>query len=183
MIIVGLGNKGESYSSTRHNVGYMFLDFMIEQYDYPGKVLLNKGKLSFEYNKYTGCFELKVSEGEIILLKPNCFMNESGIHIKKAKNYYSVSNEKIIVVHDDLDVSFGRFLVQKGIGPHIHNGISSIEQSIGKDFWRVRIGIDNREVPRTPGRDYVLQNFSSEELKQLPRVFEECYREISTLLK
>lgn len=132
---MGLGNVGPKYIKTRHNVGFMFVE-------------------AFPKLPNT------------LLLKPDTMMNGSGAFVKKILNYYRLEKDDLYVVHDDLDLTLGEFKIQKAKGPKGHKGIISIEEALGtEDFWRVRIGVDNR-APETPmaGEDYVLDEFSNEEL-------------------
>lgn len=147
--LVGLGNPGREYENTRHNVGFLFIDYFGQQKN-------------------------------IINLKPDTFMNNSGEAVKKLLNYYKISPENLYVVHDDLDLRLGEFKIQKGKGPKLHNGINSIEEHIAtSDFWRVRIGVDNRDPDnRMSGESYVLEKFSTEELKKITQIFEEVKKEL-----
>lgn len=138
-LLVGLGNPGAKYEQTRHNVGFMFLDYLKQQHK------LDK---------------------QVQTLKPETYMNRSGIAVSRELSFYKLQPADLMVVHDDLDLKLGEFKIQFGKGPKLHNGIESIEHSIGsKEFWRVRVGVDNR-VPdnRVSGESYVLQNFTPEEL-------------------
>ncbi len=136
-LIVGLGNPGENYSNNRHNVGYILVDLL-------------KGKLK-----------------NAILAKTNSFMNDSGTSIRDLvkKNKTDLSN--LYVIHDDLDIPLGSYKIQFGVGPKDHNGIIDIEDKLGtKDFWRIRVGVDNRDPNnRAIGEDYVLKDFTESELK------------------
>lgn len=150
-IVVGLGNPGDKYRNNRHNVGFMIID-RIKEFD--GEVL-------------------KI--GEVVLVKPQTFMNRSGEAIGKIVNFYKVAVDDLIVIHDDLDIKLGEYKIQKGVGPKVHNGLTSIEEHLGKkDFWRVRVGIDNRPMAngewRMAGEDYVLADFTSEEKAVLDRM-------------
>lgn len=141
-LLVGLGNPGPKYQNTRHNVGFLFLDFLVKNN------LLNK---------------------QVKTLKPDTYMNHSGMAVAKELNFYKLKPADLIVVHDDLDLRLGEYKVQFGKGPKLHNGVESVEKVLGtKDFWRVRIGVDNR-IPdnRVSGKSYVLQNFTPEELSFL----------------
>lgn len=145
-LIVGLGNPGEEYSETRHNVGYMFIDY-----------ISNLGKLPHEYR----------------FLKPNTYMNNSGEEVAREMQYYRLSAGDIIVVHDDLDIPLGMWKHQVGVGPKLHNGVESVEKHVKtKDFVRIRVGIENRSE-KIPGDVYVLQRFNKEELEKLQVVFKE----------
>jgi len=161
-LIVGLGNPGQKYKNNRHNVGHMFVDYLINQ--------------------------LRITNYELKLYKTDCYMNLSGKFIQKIiRNPQSV-NEQLIIVHDDLDIPLGKFKIQKGTGPLLHNGIESIENVLGtKDFWRIRIGIDNRISKAgcriVPGETYVLTDFRPEEMKIVSQVFVAAYKQLSTLFK
>lgn len=92
-------------------------------------------------------------------------MNESGKAVKSLMKFFKISPEDIIVIHDDLDLGLGNYKLQKGKGPKVHNGILSIENSLGtKDFWRLRLGIENRQNKKIPGERYVLERMPEEEI-------------------
>lgn len=144
-LIIGLGNPGEKYKKTRHNAGFMVIDSMD-----------------------------KKSSSKLILAKPRTFMNESGKAVKEMVKKYAVKTPDLLLIHDDLDISFGSFKLQFGKGPHQHNGVASIEDCLGsKEFWRLRVGIDNRQIgSKQAGEDYVLGKFATEELKSLKILIE-----------
>ncbi len=106
--------------------------------------------------------------------KTDCFMNESGKFVRRWADFYKVGPEDLYIVHDDLDIPLGQFKIQLGVGPKVHYGIQSAEKELGtKDFWRVRIGVDARDPEnRTPGEQYVLEDFSAEEQEKLKGVFD-----------
>ena len=152
-ILVGLGNPGKKYSNNRHNVGHIFVDYLINE---------------LKNSKING----------LKLYKTDCFMNESGIFVKKINEKFKIKNENLIIVHDDLDIPFGKFHIQFGVGPQLHNGLDSIEDHLKtKDFLRIRIGVDNRNSEqKIPGETYVLNDFTKEEfinLKEIifPKIF------------
>lgn len=148
-VIVGLGNPGKLYQNNRHNVGQMLTDYLSENLD------------------------IKKS---VKLVKTDCFMNQSGSFVKKL----NAKPENLYVVHDDLDIPLGKFHIQFGVGPQLHNGLESIEQHLKtKDFWRIRIGVDNRKSG-IDGETYVLSNFLKEE-KQL--LVKEVFPKILSQLK
>ncbi len=183
ILIVGLGNPGKKYQSNRHNVGHMFVDFIAPLLHCS---IVKKEKLFIT---------MKQSNNEtIILAKPFVFMNNSGIAVKKLSRIYHLSSKDLIIVHDDLDIPLGKFHIQFGVGPQLHNGLESIENHLKtKDFYRIRIGVDNREQinetrpesldfardklrRRIPGETYALQNFLPNEKKLLeteifPKIF------------
>lgn len=177
-VIVGLGNPGEKYENNRHNVGQMYIDYMVR--------LLNGYMVKKEKN-YLAI--QPSSHSAMILVKPSTFMNHSGLAVKElVKQQHLTSNNLIannlIIVHDDLDVTLGKFKIQQGVGPLLHNGIESVERALGgKDFWRVRIGVDNRMLEnRLDGETYVLQNFTPEEKKLIFEVFPKIFSRLKNEL-
>src|SRR3990167_5845567 len=170
ILIVGLGNPGIKYQNNRHNVGYMFVEFIVPLLHCS---IVKKEKLFIT---------MKQSNNEtIVLAKPLTFMNNSGITISKLIRNLKLEIRNLVIIHDDLDIPLGKFHIQFGVGPQLHNGLESIEQHLKtKDFWRVRIGVDNRQPKYlSHGRDidnkqkwiegekYSLQNFLSQEKKLL----------------
>jgi peptidyl-tRNA hydrolase, PTH1 family len=166
-LIVGLGNPGDQYHQTRHNVGFMVMDNLARMIN--GEWLMNKYVQS-----------LVINHQSLVLAKPQSFMNKSGEAVKLLVSYYESKTSDITVIHDDLDIRLGEYKIQLGKGPKVHNGINSIEKSLGTEqFWRVRVGIDNRDPEnRIPGESYVLQQFSLLELEALDKVFENIKLEI-----
>lgn len=165
ILIIGLGNPGKKYQNNRHNVGFQFVDYLIENLQIPSS------KSQVPNRSQNPNFKL---------FKTDCFMNVSGLFVKKLTIHYSLSTNHLIVVHDDLDIPLGKFHIQFGVGPQLHNGLKSVEQHLKtKDFWRLRIGVDARHTDRRiSGEAYSLQNFLPEEKKLLeteifPKVFEQ----------
>ncbi|OGK51688.1 aminoacyl-tRNA hydrolase [Candidatus Roizmanbacteria bacterium RIFCSPLOWO2_01_FULL_41_22] len=184
IFIIGLGNPGPQYQNNRHNVGFMFVDFLLEKLKAPDSSK-NIGQ-SWKYDKYSDseiakidlnvtCYKLHVT-----LVKPQTFMNRSGFSVKKLTTYYSLLTTNLYVVHDDLDIPLGKFKIQAGVGPKVHNGLDSIEKALGtKDFWRIRIGVDNRgALNRQAGEQYVLSNFIKEETTELNSIFETIHHQL-----
>lgn len=170
-LIVGLGNPSEEYQKTRHNVGFLFVDKLA-------------GKDNFSFDKKHEAEILK--KDKYMLVKPQTFMNDSGRAVRKILNFYKLGVENLVVIHDDLDIAFGEYKIQKEKGPKIHNGLKSVEQNLGRtDFVRVRIGIDNRHpgVSYGTGADYVLSAFSAEEKRELIKVFDEAVKELSEVIE
>lgn len=164
-LIVGLGNPGQEYIGTRHNVGFFVLEAVSHKLQATSK-FKNQSKFQAEVCKL----------GDVLLAKPQTFMNKSGQAVQKLAAYYSLLTTDIYVIHDDLDIVLGEYKIVLAKGPKVHNGLNSIEQSLGtKDFWRVRVGVDSRtpeERSHWAGRDYVLSRFSSGEQIVLDRVAE-----------
>ena len=162
ILIAGLGNPGKEYENTRHNVGFLTIDKIAEDV---GVKITKKGFQSL-YN--LGQFE----ESKILLLKPQTYMNNCGNALREAREFYKIDTDKIIVIHDEMDLPLGRIKLKKDGGSAGHNGIKSIIPNIGSDnFARVRVGVgkpyDKNNVIRQ-----VLSDFSKEERQQLPQVIE-----------
>jgi len=169
-LIVGLGNPNVEYKKTRHNAGFMFVDKLVE-----------KEQFFLDKKKEAEILILK----NYILVKPQTFMNDSGRAVRKIMDFYKLGVADVIVVHDDLDIAFGEFKIQKEKGPKVHNGVRSVERCIGEtDFWRVRIGIDNRQpnVNYGTGADYVLSKLSKAELMELDEVVNGAQKELAETL-
>lgn len=166
-VVVGLGNPGERYKKDRHNVGFMVVDELVRVVGGDDWKRVEKFKAE------------AVREGEVFLIKPQTFMNNSGESVSSIVNFYKVEMDDLWVVHDDLDVELGEYKIQKGVGPKVHNGVNDIEEKLGKrDFWRVRIGVDNRDGKKVPGDEYVLGKFTKEERSLLFGVIEKVVEEI-----
>ena len=163
-LIVGLGNPGDEHKENRHNVGFMVVDRLAEEAEWESK---------FE--------ALILKSRDCLLVKPQTFMNNSGTAVKKIMNFYKLNIDDLVVVHDDLDIRLAEYKIQEGVGPKVHNGLTSVEERLGtKDFWRVRVGVDNRPVgeARTPGDEYVLADFTSEEKEIIEGVIEKVVKEL-----
>ncbi len=162
-LVIGLGNPGSRYFSTRHNVGYIFVD---------------------EFQKVARSRKQVAGREQIKILKSNKFMNESGEFVSELCTKYSVLSTNLYVVHDDLDIPLGDFKIQLGKGPKDHNGLKSIDEALGTDqYWHVRIGIDNRPLDGRPmGEEYVLQNFSDDEKQILDRTIKQACKKLKTQL-
>ncbi|SYV94812.1 peptidyl-tRNA hydrolase, partial [Mycoplasma putrefaciens] len=133
-LIVGLGNPGKQYQSTRHNAGWIVLDILLERYGY------NSVRQEFNSEIYTSL----VGNEKVLFVKPLTFMNNSGIAIFQIMNYYKININDLIVIHDDKDLSISRLQFKKTGSAAGHNGIKSIIQHLStQDFYRLRIGIDS----------------------------------------
>lgn len=183
-ILAGLGNPGTKYEYNRHNVGFLYVDYIV-----------NKIHNSEPYNdvqhvwKKDQLFQAELAKGQFLekdftFVKPQTFMNNSGISIQKLLKTHNMSPSQLIVAHDDLDIPFGKFKIQLATGPKIHNGINSIEQHLKTaDFWRIRIGVDNRNPENhIAGEEYVLQNFTQEDQQLLPNIYTEIISQLNLKL-
>ena len=159
-IVVGLGNPGARYARNRHNAGVMVLDELLE-----------RNGSSLKRHK-SGCLvaEANVGSGRAVLARPASFMNDSGRPVAELARWYRVPPERLVVVHDELDIPFGRVRVKAGGGTAGHNGLRSIAQHLGmKEFVRIRVGI-SRPRGGSDATGYVLSDFSPAERRELPVV-------------
>ena len=160
-MIVGLGNPGSKYLLTRHNVGFMALDFFVKSMG------AESAKPKSEAKAITTSFS--VDGVPLLLVKPQTFMNLSGESVGELMRYYKIPLEKILVVHDDLDQAFGSLRIKTSSGDGGHNGIKSLIEHLGtNEFPRVKIGIGRPLNPEMEVANYVLQNFSKTEQTSLP---------------
>jgi PTH1 family peptidyl-tRNA hydrolase len=152
-LIVGLGNPGLKYEGTRHNVGFMMVDHIAREHN-----------LSFTESKWKALMAKTIIwDTPVVLLKPETFMNLSGTALGAAANFYKLSTDNIIVIHDDLDMSLGRIKIVSGGGDGGHKGIRSSITHLGtRDFPRIKIGI-GRPSPLIPPEKYVLARFEPDE--------------------
>lgn len=157
-ILVFLGNPGKEYEGTRHNVGFDLVDQMVHS----GWMKGSGGLLLYSW-----------LNPNIELVKPQTFMNKSGEAVKYVVKKHSLKTTDLFVIHDDLDIRLGNYKIQLGKGPKVHNGLGSITECLGTDqFWRVRVGIENRASEnKIPGKAYVLQRFNLDEKEKLKMVF------------
>ena len=155
-LLVGLGNPGNKYKKNRHNIGFMAIDEMARKYDFPS---------------FSSKFKALISQGEIngdkvVLLKPQTYMNESGMSVGEAIRFYKIPLDKVVIFHDDMDISSKKIKVKIGGGAAGHNGLKSLDAHIGKDYWRVRLGIGH-PGDRSKVHNYVLSDFCKEDKKWL----------------
>ena len=130
-LLVGLGNPGKTYANNRHNIGFMILENLEKFYNTPKFTK----KFKSEYLK------TNINENIVFLLKPMTYMNDSGIAVKEIKDFYNISVDNIFVFHDEIDLNPGDVRVKKGGSHNGHNGLKSIDQFIGKNYNRVRMGV------------------------------------------
>lgn len=157
-LIVGLGNVGDKYQTSRHNVGFSFVDILKQTVE-------SELGLSAEFKEKPQYTSFYFRNLDLTLLKPKLFMNNSGDSLVAYLKYKSLSEHKeMLVVHDDLDISFGKYKLQLSKSPKSHNGILSIESALKtSEFFRLRIGIDNRVDRTIPPSNFVLMNMSNDE--------------------
>ncbi len=166
-LVVGLGNPGPRYAGNRHNVGAMVVDELVSRHGGGSRLKAHKARASVLEGRL-GMLPGGVPGPKVILAVPSSYMNESGGPVKALMQFYSVDADRLLVVHDELDIPAGVVRLKKGSGEGGHNGLRSISAALGtKDYLRVRVGIG-----RPPGRmdpaEFVLRDFSSGERKELP---------------
>ena len=168
-LIIGLGNPGNKYVNNRHNSGFIIIDELKKDWDFP----------DFEFSKK---FNAEISEGsrgeeKMILAKPKTFMNNSGEATKKIMSFYKLTPESILVIHDDLDLDFGKYKISTDSGPAGHKGVQDIIKKIGtQNFKRFRVGTEGTEKRKAriiPGDEFVLQDFSEEEIAKIKNLAKE----------
>lgn len=171
-LVVGLGNPGEKYIATRHNMGFLIVDALAKRHN-----------ISIEKSKNKSLMGKGVVAGDqVIMAKPQTFMNLSGEAVKPLFSYIDIETEDVIVIHDDLDLDFGRIKVKSGGGHGGHNGIRSIISYLGsKDFVRVRVGI-GKPPPRWDVSNYVLSPFSADERENLHHILEKSADAVEAII-
>lgn len=166
LLIVGLGNPGDEFIGTRHNIGFGAVDSFAKSEDFPTWISKKdlKGDISVK----------SIGGKRIILLKPKTYMNLSGEAVQLVQNFYKIDNSKTLVVHDELDVDFGSIRI-RGKGKDAgHNGIKSIINQVGDDFSRLRIGIGPKRPEQIDSSDFVLKKFTTEEQNHLSKLNNEA---------
>jgi len=159
VLLVGLGNIGNEYDGTRHNIGFDCLDAFVKANSLDDWIL----KKDLKCQMSTG----RLGETRVIAIKPTTFMNLSGEAVQAVANFYKIPMDSIVVVHDELDIDFGQIRLRIGGSAAGHNGIKSVTQMLGtEDYGRVRIGIGPKKPARIASEKFVLQAFSEDEREQ-----------------
>jgi peptidyl-tRNA hydrolase, PTH1 family len=172
-LIAGLGNPGSEYEGNRHNCGFMVADVLAGRMGAPFKRDRSRARVA------TG----RLAGYPVTLAKPQTFMNLSGGPVASLRTFYKIPADRIVVIHDELDIPFAAIRLKQGGGDNGHNGLRSITAALGtRDYLRVRVGIG-----RPPGRmdpaDFVLHDFSAAERKALPDVLERCADAVEVLMQ
>ena len=180
MFVVGLGNPGERYARTRHNVGHMVIDELVSSLG---------TKLSLLKQSHTLAASARLtaspgaSGGQVIFAISQSFMNTSGTPVSSLMKYFHGSPENLIVIHDDLDLPFGTLRLKRGGGEGGHNGLRSLSSSLGtKNYIRMRIGIGRPPQKQDPA-DFVLSAFSASERKELPFIIVQAAEAVRDVLE
>jgi PTH1 family peptidyl-tRNA hydrolase len=183
ILIVGLGNPGEKYNNTRHNIGFRIVDALAKENNFP------EFKLSKKYNSLIS--ENVVDDKKIMLVKPQTFMNNSGKATKSIIDYLSLTFDNLLVVHDDIDIEVGEIKISENSRSAGHKGVQSVIDEIGtKDFARVRVGIkpivesqpagDGQQIPT---EKFVLEKFTSDEEQILKNIITQSILKITKQIK
>lgn len=168
-LIVGLGNYGSQYAMNRHNIGFITCDYWLKamggsDYRDEHKALTKKFKLSSENKKITH---------DILIAKPQTYMNKSGESVVSLLNFYKIEKQNLLVIQDDIDQPFGAMKFQHNRGHGGQNGVRNISELLGSpEYSRLKIGVGRPADPRFDIADYVLGNFSHEQQAQLPQLLE-----------
>ena len=168
-LIVGLGNKGNEYNNTRHNVGFMVVDNYV-----------NKNNLTLK-SKLDGLYAETIINGEkVIFLKPQNYINLSGDVINKYIKYFKIDIKDILVIHDDMDLELGTFKIRYKGGSAGHNGLKNIEANLKtSEYKRIKIGISKNNIDKI---DYVLGKFNAIELSKINKVIDITYNIIEDFI-
>lgn len=173
-IIVGLGNPGKEYEKTKHNLGFLFLEYLENKYNF--KIT----KKAFD----SLILETKFKDNKVVFVKPQTYMNLSGNAVQKVKSFYKVDSKDIIVIFDDIDIPFETIKYKTTGSGGTHNGMKNIVQCLGtKDFSRIKIGLGGLKHDNQDLKDFVLQNFNKEQLEKLQNVFEKAEERLDEFLK
>lgn len=179
-LLVGLGNPEPQHLNTRHNAGWLFLDYLWAEYQLPE--WQKKPKWRLEMSK----------KDDLVLIKPLTYMNDSGVAVRSFLHFHSPEVltkqgqpiSDLVIFHDDLDIEVGKWKLQFGAGPKVHNGVNSVRDHLHTDqFWYGRLGVDGRQGERSvPGKEYVLQQFRPEEKELLRQSFTELREQLNFLV-
>jgi peptidyl-tRNA hydrolase, PTH1 family len=172
-LIVGLGNPGQKYQNTRHNIGFLTL-----------QTLARRHQISTEKRKFNSHFRLgEIFQEKVILLTPLTYMNLSGPAVSSFLRYFNISSDNLIVIYDELDLPWTRMRIANKGGAAGHKGLLSIiDQIPTQEFIRIRLGI-GRPPERIPPESYVLEPFSTEERKELPQVVDRACDAIEVIIE
>jgi PTH1 family peptidyl-tRNA hydrolase len=172
-LIVGLGNPGSKYALTRHNIGFLALDLLWTGLHAPAWTTEHKALTS----------KVKFQDQQLLLAKPQTFMNRSGESVQALLHFYKIPIDKMVVIQDDIDQEFGSMRFHKNRGHGGHNGIRSISELLGtSDYTRLKLGVGRPPHPEMEVADYVLQKFSAEEQNQLTDFLNKSGDALETLI-
>jgi len=184
-IIIGLGNPGEKYKNTRHNVGFMVLDKFAEKNNFPEFKLQKKSEALISegiIGEDPPSPEALARQGKIILAKPQTFMNESGKSVRKITTNYKLQNTKLIIVHDDIDLPIGKIKIVQERGSAGHKGVESIIKNVGNEnLIRIRVGIAGAKDVKA--MKIVLKKFTRDEQKIIDQTIQKTANALDSISK
>ena len=154
-LIVGIGNIGEEYKNTRHNMGFIMLDFFANEYN-----------INFVEKRYAYIAKLKNKENNVYLIKPTTYVNNSGLAVQYWMNWFKINIKNILVLVDDINIPFCEVRFREKGSSGGHNGLRSIEKYLGQDYARLRFGIGH-EFAQGEQSNFVLQEFNNDEKKKV----------------
>lgn len=173
-IVVGLGNPGREYDPTRHNVGFVAIDYIAEKLG----VKIDRAR----YHALTA--EARIADARVLLMKPTTFMNNSGLAVGEAATFYKIAPEKIIVLHDEISFAPGRMRIRRKGSAGGHNGLKSIIASIGSDaFPRIKIGVGEKPSPEYDLADWVLGRLSREDSEKIRERLPDIMTSVELMLR
>ena len=173
-LVVGLGNPGSKYENTRHNAGFLTMDYIAEKYGARIDRLKFKGL----------CGDAVIGGVRTLLLKPSTFMNLSGQSVTEAMSFYKIPAEKVIVIYDDISLPPGRLRIRRKGSDGGHNGMKNIIYLSGKDtFPRIKMGVGAKPNPQWDLADWVLSTFSAQELPQMKQAFEHASQAVELMVQ
>lgn len=197
-LIVGLGNPGEEYSQTRHNIGFRIVDFINKEYGGALSVPKSRAKRGGDFNLdqklNAETFQIEINNKKVILAKPQIFVNNSGEVVDKIFKYLKFKAKDLIVVHDDLDIPFGKVKVSFGRGSAGHKGVQSIIKALKSDkFYRIRIGTFNGQIAKIKKikdkrkkvkgiNDFVIGSFGSDVKPKVNKLIKDAVQKILSIL-
>ena len=172
-LIAGLGNPGMKYDKTRHNAGFWFVDELARRYSGIFKV----------ESRFSGdCCKVEIAGSSVWLLKPSTFMNRSGLSVKQLSSFFKISPSEILIAHDELDLSPGTVRLKSGGGHGGHNGLRDLHAQIGKEYWRLRLGIGHPGDARKVA-DYVLSRPSAGDEIEIHQIIDATADEIVRIIQ
>ncbi len=172
-LVVGLGNVGQEYAHTRHNVGFMVVEELARQLSESWK---------HQPRFYSETVSSKIEAEKVILAKPDTLMNRSGKAVAALIAFYKVELKDVLVISDDLDLAFGKLRVRIGGSSGGQNGLKSVIESVGADFVRLRVGIAGTERGKIDAQAYVLHRFSAYEAKHMPSIVEQASKLVEQII-
>lgn len=186
LLLVGLGNPGGQYADNRHNTGFMVVDAVADaasSFSRTSSVSFKKASPLAEIASFSMDIggDNSNKNSKIILAKPLTYMNLSGRAVRFLMDFYKLKLENIFVFHDDIDLEFGRIKIKKGGGNGGHNGLRSIDDLVGREYWRIRIGV-GRPEGRGDVASYVLHGFREEEMIEIQQISQKISENLILLL-